>query len=191
MEQKEALEALKSVAAIKEGHFRFTSGLHSEKYIQCAMVLKEPELAAKICGAIADHFRQDKPDIVIGPALGGIIVAYEVARALGVPGIWTERENGKMMLRRNFEIKPGQRVLVVEDVITTGGSSQEVVDLAQEMGGQVVGVGAIVDRSNGKAKLSVPFFSLLQIQMNNYDPNDCPLCKQGVPLYQPGSRGSK
>lgn len=188
MNENEVFEILKSVEAIKEGHFQFSSGLHSETYIQCAMILKEPKISGRICAAIADLFRDDKPDLVVGPALGGIIVAYEVARALGVPGFWTEREQGKMQLRRSFIIKPGQRVLVVEDVITTGGSSQEVVNLAQEMGGQVIGVGAIVDRSNGKAKISVPFRALISREMNNYDPTECPLCQQGIPLYKPGSR---
>jgi orotate phosphoribosyltransferase len=191
MREQEILEILKSVEAIKEGHFEFTSGLHSETYIQCAMILKEPKLAERVCSAIADFFREEKPDIVVGPALGGIIVSYEVARALGVPGLWTERHQGRMMLRRNFVIKPGQRVLVVEDVITTGGSSQEVVDLAREMGAEVVGVGAIVDRSNGKAAISVPFHALLSKGMNNYDPAECPLCKEGIPIYKPGSRDSK
>jgi len=190
MDHNEAMETLKSVEAIKQGHFMFTSGLHSETYVQCASIQKEPELNAKICAAIAEHYRKDEPELVIGPALGGIIVSYEVARALGVPGIWAERENGKMLLRRNFTIKPGQKVLVVEDVITTGGSSQEVVNLVEELGGKVVGVASIVDRSNGKAKLSVPFFSILRLEMNNYDPQDCPLCKAGIPLYQPGSRNS-
>lgn len=191
MTDQEVLDILKSVEAIKEGHFQFTSGLHSETYIQCALVLKEPKLSEIVCTAIAELFRSEKPDLVVGPALGGVIVAYEVARALGVPGFWTEREQGRMMLRRSFLIKPGQRVLVVEDVITTGGSSQEVVDLAQEMGGQVIGVGAIVDRSNGTAPISVPYRALLSRAMNNYKPEECPLCKQGIPIYKPGSRDSK
>jgi len=188
MKENEVLEVLKEVEAIKEGHFQFSSGLHSETYIQCAMILKEPKLAEKICSALAELFRADKPEVVVGPALGGIIVAYEVARALGVTGFWTEREQGVMRLRRSFTIKPGQRVLVVEDVITTGGSSKEVVELVQEMGGQVIGVGAIVDRSNGKANIPVPYRALLTREMNNYDPAECPLCKQGIPLYKPGSR---
>ncbi|NPV84370.1 MAG: orotate phosphoribosyltransferase [Candidatus Aminicenantes bacterium] len=190
MKGSEVLEILKKVDALKEGHFKFTSGLHSNIYIQCALLLKEPDLSEKICRGIADHFRKDKPDLVIGPALGGIIVAYEVARQLGVPGLFTERENGKMTLRRMFQIQPGQRILVVEDVITTGGSSQEVIDLVEGYGAHVVGVGSIVDRSNGLAKISVPYHSMLTIRMNNYDPADCPLCKEGLPLYKPGSRDS-
>jgi len=190
LEGKEILNMLKKVDALKEGHFVFSSGLHSEIYIQCALLLKEPNLSEKVCRAIAEKFRHEKPDLVIGPALGGIIVAYEVARHLGVPGLFTERENGKMKLRRMFTIKPGQKVLVVEDVITTGGSSQEVVNLVESYGAHVIGVGAIVDRSNGLAKLSVPFQALVKVTMNNYSPEECPLCKQGIPLDKPGSRKS-
>ncbi|KJS21332.1 MAG: orotate phosphoribosyltransferase [Clostridiaceae bacterium BRH_c20a] len=188
LDSNEVLEMLKKVDAFKEGHFKFSSGLHSEVYIQCAQLLKEPDLSEKVCTTLAEHFCQDKPDIVIGPAMGGIIVAYEVARYLGVPGIFTEKVEGKAQLRRMFSIKPGQKVLVVEDVITTGLSSQEVIDLVEGLGGEVLAVGSIVDRSNGLAKLTVPYFSLVTISMNNYDPNDCPLCKQGIPIYKPGSR---
>ncbi|SDF48163.1 orotate phosphoribosyltransferase [Sporolituus thermophilus] len=186
--ESEVLAILEEVEAFRKGHFKFSSGLHGDTYIQCALLLKEPRLAEKICAVIAERFRQAKPDLVIGPALGGIIVAYEVARQLGVPGIFAEKEDGKTVLRRMFSIKPGQKVLVVEDVITTGLSSQEVIDLVESMGGQVIGVGAIVDRSNGSAKISVPYTALLTIGMNNYDPHDCPLCKQGLPLIKPGSR---
>jgi len=190
LSQEEVLGILKRVDAIKEGHFKFTSGLHGSIYIQCALLLKEPALSEKVCGAIAEHFRPEQPDLVVGPALGGIIVAYEVARQLGVPGLFTERENGKMTLRRMFQVQPGQKVLVVEDVITTGGSSQEVVELMEGCGAKVVGVGSIVDRSNGRARISVPYYSLLTLKIDNYDPADCPLCKQGIPLYRPGSRDS-
>ncbi len=188
MDSITVLEMLKSVDAVREGHFKFSSGLHGEVYVQCALLLKEPDLTGKICAALADHFRKEQPEIVVGPAMGGVIAAYETARQLGVPGIFAERENGKMTLRRNFSVKPGQRVLVVEDVITTGGSSQEVVDMLESRGAVVIGVGSIVDRSNGTAKLSVPFYSLLKIKVNNYDPAECPLCKAGRPLYRPGSR---
>jgi len=188
MDSQEVINILKKVDAFKEGHFLFSSGLHGEVYIQCAQLLKEPPLAEKVCRELAQHFRKDKPEIVVGPAIGGIIVAYEVARALGVPGIFTERVDGEVQLRRMFEIKPGQRVLVVEDVVTTGLSSQEVVNLIEKLGGVVVGVGSLVDRSNGKARLSVPFYSLVKINVNNYEPEECPLCKKGIPLVKPGSR---
>ncbi|HYE81404.1 MAG TPA: orotate phosphoribosyltransferase [Clostridia bacterium] len=188
MEQKEVLETLRKVGAILEGHFKLTSGMHGNAYVQCALLLKEPILAEKICRGIADHFRAKQPDLVIGPALGGVIVAYEVARQLGVPGLFTERENGKMTLRRQFTVEKGQKVLVVEDVITTGGSSQEVVDLVEGMGAQVIGVGSIVDRSGGQAKLTAPYFSMLQLDVKNYDPAQCPLCAAGLPAVKPGSR---
>jgi orotate phosphoribosyltransferase len=189
VDSQEVLGMLKHVGALREGHFKFSSGLHSEVYIQCALLLKEPDLAEKVCAGIADHFRSQGPELVVGPAIGGIIVAYEVARSLGVPGIFTEREQGELKLRRMFSIEPGTKVLVVEDVITTGGTSQEVVDLLEKLGAEVIGVGSIVDRSNGLATLSVPFHALLQIGMNNYDPEQCPLCRQGVPIDKPGSRG--
>ncbi len=192
METKiDILSLLKEVDAFREGHFLFSSGLHGDTYVQSALLLKEPALAEKACAAIADMFRDQQPEVVVGPAMGAIIVAYEVARQLGVPGLFTERENGKVSLRRMFSIQPGQRVLIVEDVITTGLSSQEVVDAMQELGANVVGVGALVDRSNGTAKIAVPFKALISKQMNNYDPAECPLCKAGVPLYKPGSRASK
>lgn len=192
METKiDILSLLKEVNAFREGHFLFSSGLHGDTYVQSALLLKEPPLAEKACAAIADMFRDQQPEVVVGPAMGAVIVAYEVARQLGVPGLFTERENGKVSLRRMFSIQPGQRVLVVEDVITTGLSSQEVVDALKELGADVIGVGALVDRSNGTAKITVPFKALISRQMNNYDPAECPLCKAGVPLYKPGSRASK
>lgn len=192
METKiDILSLLKQVDAFREGHFQFSSGLHGDTYVQSALLLKEPVLAEKACAAIADMFRDQQPEVVVGPAMGAVIVAYEVARQLGVPGLFTERENGKVTLRRMFSIKPGQRVLIVEDVITTGLSSQEVVDAMKELGADVIGVGALVDRSNGTAKIAVPFKALISRQMNNYDPAECPLCKAGVPLYKPGSRASK
>ena len=187
-EQVDVLALLKQTDAFREGHFQFSSGLHSETYIQCALLLKEPPLTEQVCRALADMFRAEKPDVVVGPAMGGVIVAYEVARQLGVPGLFTERENGKVKLRRMFSITPGQRVLITEDVITTGLSSQEAVDALEELGATVIGVGAIVDRSGGTAKISVPHKALISRQMNNYDPAEYPLCKQGVPLYKPGSR---
>ncbi len=188
METNDVIALFKEVDAFQEGHFQFSSGLHSETYIQCALVLKEPPLAEKVCAALADLFRDEKPDVVVGPAMGGVIVAYEVARQLGVPGLFTERENGVVKLRRMFKIQPGQRVLIVEDVITTGLSSQEAVEALQALGANVIGVGALVDRSNGQAKISVPHKALIARQMNNYEPAECPLCKEGIPLYKPGSR---
>ena len=179
--------------AYHKGHFRLSSGLHSEYYLQCALVLANPKVAAKVCKALADKFstkgvRRGEIDIVIGPAIGGITAAYEVARALGAKGIFSEREEGKMTLRRGFNIRPGEKVLVIEDVTTTGGSAQEVVGLAKGLGAKVVGVGAIIDRSGGKAKFGVPFKSLAKLNIKTFQPDTCPLCKAGRPITKPGSR---
>jgi orotate phosphoribosyltransferase len=189
MEPSEVLRLLKEAGSFREGHFQFSSGLHSEVYIQCALLLSRPEMAEPVCAAIAEHFRPQRPDLVVAPAIGGIVVSYEVARSLGVPGIFVEREQGLLKLRRMFSVEPGQKVLVVEDVITTGGTTQEVVDLMESLGADVIGAGSIVDRSNGLAKLSVPYHALLKIEMNNYSPDQCPLCRQGLPIHKPGSKG--
>lgn len=188
LSHEEIRELLFQTQALKKGHFRLTSGLHSEQYVQCALLLREPKIAEKVCKALADKFRDENPEVVVGPAIGGIIAAYEVARSLGVPGIFAERENGKMTLRRGFGVEKDQRVLVIEDVITTGGSSQEVVELLQGLGAKVLGVGSIIDRSGGKTKLTVPFKSLIQLDIETYQPENCPLCTQGLELVKPGSR---
>lgn len=185
---EEIMEMLQKTNALRKGHFKLTSGLHSEGYVQCALLLKEPPLAEKAGRALGEKFQEEKPDIVVGPAIGGIIIAYEVARSLGVPGIFAERENGKMTLRRGFSVEKGQRALVVEDVITTGGSSQEVVELLQTMGVEVIGVGSIIDRSGGQNKLTVPYKSLLALDIKTYEPEQCPLCKEGKAIDKPGSR---
>jgi orotate phosphoribosyltransferase len=188
-DQQEIWDILKRVDAVREGHFRYTSGLHGRIYVQCALLLKEPMLAAKVCAGLADRFRQDRPEAVVGPAVGAVNLSYEVARQLEITSLFTERgDDGKMVLRRAFEIKPGQRVLVVEDVITTGGTTQETADLMTSLGARVVGAGSIVDRSGGKAKLTVPYFSLLRLDAEHYDPEQCPLCAAGIPIEKPGSR---
>lgn len=184
----EIIDLLHQTNALKKGHFRLTSGLHSEQYVQCALLLKEPAIAEKVCRDLGDKFRDEAPEIVVGPALGGIIAAYEVARSLNVPGIFAERENGKMTLRRGFNVEKSQRALVIEDVITTGGSSQEVVELLQNLGAKVIGVGSIIDRSGGETKLTVPFKSLIKLEIKTYEPEKCPLCAQGLEVVKPGSR---
>ena len=174
--------------AFHKGHFKLSSGLHSEYYLQCALVLADPKIAAKLCRELADKFKRKKIDVIIGPAIGGITAAYEVARSLGTRGIFSEREEGKMTLRRGFKLERGEKVLVIEDVTTTGGSAQEVVELAKSLGAKIVGVGAIIDRSGGKAKFSVPFRSLAKLNIKTFQPQDCPLCKAGKPIAKPGSR---
>lgn len=190
--QAEILDILKNIGAIKEGHFRYTSGLHGKVYVQCATLLKDPALAAKVCQGMAEHFRSQAPDLVLGPAVGAVNLSYEIARQLGVPSLFAERnDEGKMVLRRSFEILPGQKVLVVEDVVTTGGTTLEMIELVQSLGGIVIGAASIVNRSRGKLQLPVSYFALLDLDVDNYPPEECPLCKEGIPLEKPGSRKIK
>ena len=187
--QEAILQIFKHTGALLQGHFLLTSGKHSAQYMQCAQVLQHPRIAAQLGQALADKFDGGKIETVIGPAMGGIIVAHEVGRALGVKAIFTERQNGEMALRRGFLLKPGERVLVVEDVITTGGSVQEVIKLVRELGAEPVGVGVLVDRSGGRADFDgLPLHSLLQMRIEAFEAEDCPLCAQGVPCAKPGSR---
>ena len=181
-------EILTRLGALKHGHFRLTSGLHSDRYMQCAALFQFPRESEQLCAALAEKFAGQKIDLVAGPALGGVIMAYEVARALGVPNIFSEREEGKMTFRRGFRVEAGQKVLVVEDVVTTGGSVKEVIGLVRAAGGEVVGVGSVVDRSGGKADFGVPFQALMTLEATNWKEEDCPLCKEGVPIVKPGSR---
>ena len=174
--------------ALMNGHFRLTSGRHSGQYMQCAKVLMIPKYTAALCGHITDHYKDEKIDLVIGPATGGIILSYEMASQLDVPSIFTERVDGEMVLRRNFEINPGDRVLVMEDVVTTGGSVVEVINLVKEKGGIVVGVGLLVDRSNGTVDLGVKTVPCLTMNVVSYEAEDCPLCKENIPIVKPGSR---
>jgi orotate phosphoribosyltransferase len=188
MTQTEIMDILKKTGVLMEGHFRLTSGRHSGRYLQCAQVLQYPKYSEIIGKEIASRFKDADIDTVIGPALGGVIIAYEVARALGVKSLFTEREDGKMKMRRGFCINEGEKVLVVEDVITTGGSVNEVMEILVQEGAQVVGVGVIVDRSAGKVNFGVPTESLVSLDIESYSPAECPLCQQGLPLVKPGSR---
>ncbi|MGI6677510.1 MAG: orotate phosphoribosyltransferase [Dehalobacterium sp.] len=191
LSKEQALKIFKESGAMLEGHFLLTSGKHSDRYIQCAQVLQYPDDTSLLCQEIARRFNYDLVDLVIGPAMGGILVAFETARYLGVKAIFAERENGRMTLRRGFTIEPGQRVLVVEDVITTGGSVQEVIDLVHAQGGEVVGVGVLVDRSGGKVDFGVKIESVISMEVTTWEPEQCPLCKEGSPAIKPGSRGLK
>jgi len=184
---KETLEIFRESQALLEGHFILTSGKHSDKYIQCAKVLQYPWHAEELAGRLRDKIK-DEVSLVIGPAMGGVVLAQEVARCLKVPAIFSEREQGKMAIRRGFEITPGAKVLVVEDVITTGGSVQEVVDLVKREGGIPVAVAVLVNRSGGKATFSVPLHELLAIDAQTFDPKECHLCQQGTKAVKPGSR---
>lgn len=186
--KEQAIEIFTKSKALLTGHFRLTSGRHSSQYMQCAQVLQYPEYASRLCRDLAERFAGMKVDTVIGPALGGIIVAYEVGRAMGVRTIFTEREQGVMSLRRGFIIEPGEKVLVVEDVVTTGGSVKEVIEVVRQKGGEVAGVGVLVDRSNGKVDFGVKTEAVLPMEIQSYDPGDCPLCREGLPVVKPGSR---
>lgn len=188
--QEEVLRLFEEKDALLTGHFRLSSGLHSEKYLQCALVLQHPDAAGRIGAAMAGLFADEKPDCVVGPAIGGIVVAQEVGRALGVRAMFSEREGDRMTLRRGFSIEKGERVLIVEDVITTGGSVQEAVDALVGLGANVVGVGVIIDRSGGRASFSVPFKSLAKLEVDAFTEDECPLCRRGEPVYKPGSRKS-
>lgn len=192
LNQNEILQMFKDTGALLQGHFLLTSGKHSAQYMQCAQVLQYPRKAAQLGRELAWKFEELEIDTVIGPAMGGIIVAHEVGRSLGVKAIFTERQNGEMALRRGFKLSPGEKVLVVEDVITTGGSVQEVIRIVQEAGAVVVGVGVLVDRSGGKAEFNgLLLHSLVQLNIEAYETENCPLCAQGLPWEKPGSRGSK
>ena len=182
------LDRFRRVGALLDGHFRLTSGLHSSGYLQCALVLQHPAEAEACGAAIADCVRALSPDVVLSPALGGIVIGQEVGRALGVRAIFAERQDGRLTLRRGFSIAPGEKVLVVEDVVTTGGSTQETIDVARAAGATVVGAAAIIDRSGGKQRIDVPFHALATIALPTYEPDQCPLCAAGTPVVKPGSR---
>lgn len=188
MTPKDVLDLFAKYDALLTGHFRLSSGLHSEKYLQCALVLQYPDIAEELSKELAKKFSNTKIDVVVGPALGGITLAYEAARALGVRGLFTERQDSKMVLRRGFSIKKGEKALVVEDVVTTGGSTKEVIAVVKELGGVVVGVGSIIDRSSGIIDFGAPFKYLAKVSVETFDEKNCPLCKKGIAITKPGSR---
>ncbi len=184
------LEIFRETKALLEGHFQLTSGLHSPQYFQCAKVLQYPKYLHLFAGEIARHFEYSEIEVVISPAIGGIVVGTEVGRMLNVRTIFAERKEGAMELRRGFEISPGERVLIVEDVITTGGSTREVMDIVKQARGIVVGAGSVVDRSNGAVQFDAKHFSVLRMDVVAYKPEECPLCKDGGVAIKPGSRGN-
>ncbi len=189
LSQEEILKIFKEKEVLLEGHFKLTSGRHAAYYMQCAKLLQYPEVAGPLLEQLASYFKDQNVTVVAGPATGAIIISYEVARALGVKSVFSERENGQMCFRRGFEIHPEDRVLVVEDVITTGGSTKEVIAAVRALGATVVGAGCIVDRSGGTVDLGVELKPLVSLQIESYPPEDCPLCKAGMaPAIKPGSR---
>jgi len=182
------LDRFRRVGAFLEGHFRLTSGLHSPGFMQCALVLAHPRDAEALGAELADRVRSLSPSVVLSPALGGIVIGQEVGRALDVRALFAERQDGVLMLRRGFTLGPQDRVLVVEDVVTTGKSTRETIDVARAAGAHVVGAAAIIDRSGGEQNLDIPFHALATVSLPTYQPESCPLCAAGQPVVKPGSR---
>ncbi len=190
MTNQELFTYFQELGVLQEGHFKLTSGLHSKQYMQCARLFEYPDKAAEVVEALIPKLPSGI-ETIIAPAIGGITVGYELARLLGSRFIFAERQDAKMTFRRGFSLEPGEKVLAVEDVVTTGGSVQEVMDLAKEYGAEVVGVATIVDRSQGKVDFSVPFYPLVSMEITVYEPEACPLCAQGFAIQNPGSRNPK
>lgn len=185
---EDVIQKFRESGALLEGHFVLSSGLHSAVYLQCGLVLQRPPSAEELGRAIAENFRGDFIQAVAAPAIGGIVIGHEVARALGVRFIWTEREHGRMILRRGFSVSPGERLLVVEDVVTTGGSTRETIEALRAQGANVVGAASIIDRSSGKADVGVTRFALATLAVPSVEPAVCEACRRGEPAIKPGSR---
>jgi orotate phosphoribosyltransferase len=190
MNENEVRTTFEQHEALLSGHFLLSSGLHSDTYFQSALILQFPAVADHLAGALGDKIRGAVPriDLVVSPALGGIVIGQDMARAIGTRAIFCERVEGKLALRRGFVVRPGEKCLVVEDVITTGLSTREVIEVVKASGGEVAAVASLVDRSGGKVDFGVPRFSLLSLEVKSYKPEECPLCKQGIPVVKPGSR---
>jgi orotate phosphoribosyltransferase len=191
-QHENVLPLFEQTGAYLKGHFRLTSGLHSPEYLQCALVLRYPSHAETLGRALAEKLKTlaagPRIDLVVSPAMGGVIIGHEVGRALGVPAIFTERENGSMTLRRGFHVEPGTNAVVVEDVVTTGGSTREVIDVLRAAGVHVLAAGSIIDRSGGAAEVGAPRAALTTMKVTSWRPEECPMCAQGSPVVKPGSR---
>jgi len=183
----DVLDVFRAQEALLEGHFQLSSGLHSTRYLQCARVLMTPRIAEDLCRRLKARWTGETPDLIVGPALGGVVVAYELARAFGVDGVFAERENGVFTLRRGFRIEPGAKVIVCEDVVTTGGSASEVASLLRGLGARPIGVACLIQRTE-KNPFDVPLVSLATVVPPTWKPDDCPLCKEGGRAVKPGSR---
>ncbi len=189
MTQDDAIRIFEDCGALLNGHFLLRSGLHSDRFFQAALVLQYPNHAKTICCALAKKLAiKGKPDAVISPALGGLIVGHELAAALGVKAIFAEKENDNLVLRRGFSVEKGQRIVVAEDVVTKGGRSQQTIDLVRSYGAEAICLAVIVDRSGGSASFDLPFHSLVKLELQTWQPTECPLCGKGVPLVKPGSK---
>jgi len=188
MDREAVLGLFRSSGALLEGHFKLSSGLHSSGYLQCALVLQHPSQAEALGRALGGRLRGLGANVVLSPALGGLIIGHEVGRALGVRAIFAERQEKVLTLRRGFQLSSSDRVVVIEDVVTTGGSTRETIVVAEQSGANVIGAGAIIDRSGGNSSLGVPFEALVSLALPTYQPDDCPMCKAGQPVTKPGSR---
>jgi orotate phosphoribosyltransferase len=188
MDQSSVLDLFRQSGALLEGHFRLTSGLHSSNYLQCALVLQHPAHAEALGRALAARLQAEGATAVLSPAIGGLIIGHEVARALSVRALFAERQDGTLTLRRGFSLSADDRVVIVEDVVTTGGSTRETIDVARRAGAKVIAAGSIIDRSGGASALDVPFHALATLSVPTYHPDACPLCAQGVAVTKPGSR---
>jgi orotate phosphoribosyltransferase len=184
----EVLQIFRDTHALLDGHFLLRSGLHSRQYFQCALVLQHPRIAERLCGELAAKLRNTAPQTIVSPAMGGLFVGHEVARALDIRHIFVEKNaTGKLELRRNFQIAPREKILVIEDVVTRGGRVKETIDIVRGLDGNLVGVGTLVDRSDGKVDFGIPFESLLKLQIDAFGASLCPLCRAGTPVTKPGS----
>lgn len=188
---RDIISIFKKTGAFLEGHFLLSSGLHSNKYVQCALVLQYPGYAALLARKLAEQFKGAKADVVVSPAIGGIVLGQEVGRAIGKRAVFAEREEGKLALRRGFDLKEGEKVLVVEDVLTTGGSVREIIKVVKKKKAKLVGVGCIVNRSTRNINFKAPLKFLVRLEIETFDSRECSLCKQGIPVVKPGSRKQK
>jgi orotate phosphoribosyltransferase len=188
LDKKQLLDLYEAKGALLKGHFLLSSGRHSDQYLQSALILQYPDIAEKLGQALAEKFKGTEIDVVVGPAMGGIIVAHETARALGVRALFTERVDGMVSLRRGFSLREGEKALICEDVVTTGKSVKEVIALLESLKVEIAGVGFLVDRSNGETSFGYQAQALLTLDVTSYDPDDCPLCRRGIPYIKPGSR---
>ena len=191
MNAEQVIDQFRDTGALLEGHFQLSSGLHSTVYLQCALVLQFPDKAENFGRAIAEKFRDAGIQLVASPAIGGIVIGHEVARALGARFVWTEREAGQMTLRRGFTVSPGEKSLVVEDVITTGGSTRDTIDALKRAGAEVIAAASIIDRSAGTADVGVPLTALASLKVLSVEASECDACKLGEPVVKPGSRAQK
>ena len=191
MKQESNIDILKDCGAILHGHFLLTSGRHSDTYVEKFKLLQYPLLTDKLCKSIAEHFESTKPHVIVGAAIGGIIISHGVGRVLTTRSIFAEREEKSLVFRRGFAIKKGERVLIVDDIITTGGSIIELIDLVVKNGGVIMGIGALIDRSGGKIDFGFPFYSLVSLDIPSYGPEKCPQCADGIPITTRGRTGKK